>query len=395
MNDNLLRLAHLYEKYTNGQCTPEERTEFMTLVNGDESVDELNRLIEYDVAGNREEKILAIPKANQLFDLILQKAKKQEYHSRQVSKVFTLRRIAVAASVIFLLGLGTYFLLNNNEEKTNTSAAKAPVQNDVAPGGNKAVLTLADGSTIVLDTATNGIIAAQGATKVLMLKNGELAYDNKNATEGVVLYNTISTPRGGQYQVVLSDGTKVWLNAASSLRFPTAFTGNERNVELTGEGYFEVAKNASAPFKATVHGATIEVLGTHFNVNAYNNEAAIKTTLLEGSVQVQSIIGQQSVTIKPGQQAKIESGKLSVLANVDINEVMAWKDGFFEFENLELPAIMRQIERWYDVSVEYKKPVDKHFGGRISRNLSLSNVLRLLETGSTHFTLDANKIIVY
>ncbi len=398
MNDDLLRLAHLYEKYTNGNCTPEERTEFMTLVTGDTSIEELNRLIETDVAGNKQEKIMDAPMANQLFDKILENAKKQEYNTRPGSRIFTLRRMAAAASIIFLLGVGIYFLLLNRKESTTTAniaGVQSRFRNDVAPGGNKAVLTLADGTSIVLDTAANGMLTAQGSTKIVKLENGELAYNTTNAVAGQVLYNTIATPRGGQYQLVLADGSKVWLNAASSLRFPASFTGEERKVELTGEAYFEVAKNAKMPFRVTVAGMEVEVLGTQFNINSYHDEAAIKTTLIEGSVNIKK--GDSRQLLAPGQQVKVDkTGLMKLIRNVDTEEEIAWKNGKFIFSGNDIQSVMRQLEKWYDIDVEYKGDVTKEeFVGMISRSSNISQILQMLErTRTVNFEINGRKVVV-
>ncbi len=227
------------------------------------------------------------------------------------SKTYWWRRPAAAAAVIIILGLSVYFFINNSKQQEKPIVEKIPQQqnNDLSPGGNKAVLTLADGSTIILDSAANGLLTHQGNIKIQKLDNGLLAYaiNGKLITENdQAFYNTISTPRGGQYQITLSDGTKVWLNAASSIRFPVVFTGNERRVEITGEAYFEVAKNAAKPFKVNAANSEIEVLGTHFNVNSYEDEAAIRTTLLEGSVKVSVPSSpHQSSVIMPGQQTGI------------------------------------------------------------------------------------------
>lgn len=298
-----------------------------------------------------------------------------------------------AAAISLLLASGSYFYFRRSYQKQIAKTETQPgIKNDVAPGGNRAVLKLADGTQIILDSANNGTLTQQGNTKIIKLNNGELAY-SPSGDEGKVLYNTISTPKGGQFQIVLSDGTKVWLNAASSLKFPASFAGKERNVELTGEGYFEVAKNPSMPFNVTVGEMKVQVIGTHFNINAYNDEAIIKTTLLEGSVKV-STSDYQSAVLKPNQQAQLQTTnyKLQTVNNVDVSEAMAWKDGFFEFEDMEIPVIMRQIERWYDVSIEYKHTGDtEKFGGRISRNLSLASVLKLLDV---RFRLEGNKLII-
>lgn len=304
-----------------------------------------------------------------------------------------------AAAIVLLLSAVSYFYLKQFEQKPIATTAdqkvneKPAFKNDIPPGGNKALLTLVDGTQIILDSVKNGVLASQGNTKILKLNSGQLVYQPRGQNEKAVI-NTISTPRGGQYQITLEDGSNVWLNAASSLKFPSTFTGNERTVELTGEGYFEVAKNASKPFRVKLNDATIEVLGTHFNINSYNDEESVKTTLLEGSVKV--IKGNTTLMLNPGQQAQIiNTGKIVLNKDVDITEVMAWKDGFFEFENMELPAIMRQVARWYNVSVSFPKVKTKErFGGRISRNLSLSNVLHLLETNNIHFKLEGSNITI-
>jgi ferric-dicitrate binding protein FerR (iron transport regulator) len=338
------------------------------------------------------------PVANQLLDRILENAKKQENHSRPVSKVVTLRRIAAAASIIFLLGVGTYFLLLNRKVNTTaptTAGLQSRFKNDIAPGGNKAILTLADGSTIALDTATNGILTEQGGAKVIKLENGELAYNTTNVEEGKVHYNSISTPRGGQYQLVLADGSKVWLNAASSLRFPATFTGEERKVELTGEAYFEVAKNAKMPFRVRVADMEVEVLGTHFNINSYDDEAAIKTTLVEGSVNIKK--GESRQLLAPGQQVQVDkAGQMKLIRNVDTEEAIAWKNGKFIFTGNDIQSVMRQLEKWYDIDVEYKGNLTREeFVGMISRSSNISQILQMLEkTRTVNFEIKGRKIIV-
>jgi len=305
-------------------------------------------------------------------------------------------RVAAAAILIFIAG-GVFLLLNRTTEKEQVTSNPPPVRNDVAPGGNKAILTLADNSTITLDSAANGALTQQGNTKILKLSDGQLSY-NTTGKPTEVFYNTISTPRGGQYQIVLPDGTKVWLNAVSSLRFPTAFVGDERRVEITGEAYFEVAKNASMPFRVNVAGkGEVEVLGTHFNINSYTEETTINTTLLEGSVKITGLMTNDSRLLSPGQQAQLNSnGQISLNKNPDIEEVMAWKNGKFQFgEAADIATIMRQISRWYDVDVEYKGTVTEHIGGTISRNVNVSKVFEMLEmTGSVKFQVAGKKVIV-
>ncbi len=312
---------------------------------------------------------------------------------------------AVAAAILILLSASMYyvfFLKSEKQELVKTMPVKPSLKNDVAPGGNKAVLTLADGTTIILDNASNGTLSHQGNSKVQKLSNGLLAYTingNQVTENDEAFYNTISTPRGGQYQVTLADGTKVWLNAASSIRFPVVFSGFERKVVITGEAYFEVAKNKAMPFKVLANNAEIEVLGTHFNVNAYDDEPSLKTTLLEGSVKIsvpQSAFGQTAKYLEPGQQAGIlKSGKISVSNDADLEETMAWKNGRFQFESSDLNAILRQIARWYDVDIVYRGNVNLHFTGQLTRNDYVSKVFEKLElTGEVHFKIEGKKIIV-
>ncbi|HEY5370897.1 MAG TPA: FecR family protein [Hanamia sp.] len=300
-----------------------------------------------------------------------------------------------AAAVLFIVGAYVYRILNKKidiQSKTVAINEKHPIM----PGGNKAFLIRSDGSKIVLDSIQNGTVLQKGSTKIIK-QSGILIY-NVSAfpnQDEVVVYNTLSTPRGGQYQVVLSDGTKVWLNASSSLHFPTAFIGNERNVELTGEAYFEVAKNKEKPFHVNViNGMQIEVLGTHFNVNAYGDEGAIKTSLLEGSIKIKK--GNVSGLLKPGQQGVLnKNGGNIEIKNVDMNEVIAWKNGLFQFDGADIKSIMGQIGRWYDVEIEYDgKMPERKFEGKISRDAKLTDVLKILELSNVKFSVQGKIIIV-
>lgn len=302
-----------------------------------------------------------------------------------------------AASIIIIFSLLGLYMFNGFKSKTNNQAVvnkKINSVQDVAPGGTKAILQLADGSSIVLDSTNNGNIANQGQTKIIKI-DGQLAY-NSAGTNKEILYNTITTPRGGQYQLILADGSKVWLNAASSLHFPTNFTGKERKVTLTGEGYFEVAKNADMPFKVDVAGkGEVEVLGTHFNVNAYEDEDVMKATLLEGSVKV--INGNKAVLIEPGQQATINevSNLITINKSVNLEEVVAWKNGLFQFDDTNIKEVMWQIGRWYDLDIVFKGNVpDKRITGKIYRNVNVSNVLKLMEALKIHIEIEGKTIIV-
>ena len=310
-------------------------------------------------------------------------------------RVISFRRIAVAASILGILVLSGFLLFNRSGE---TSFVKGKVnnkrfKNDVSPGGNKAILTLADGSTIVLDEAQNGELAQQGNSKIIKL-DGKLSYDPVNKNPKEVVYNTISTPNGGQYQLELADGSLVWLNATSSIRFPTTFIGKERRIEITGEAYFEIAKNREMPFIVAVNGAEVQVLGTHFNINAYNDEDNVRTTLLEGSVKFVS--GDNSNILKPGQQFQLaKNGAFNVANDVNVDEVVAWKNGLFAFENATIEKVMRQFSRWYDVEIEYRGKTDDLFIAEMRRNIKLSDALKALElTGKVKFDIEGKKIIV-
>ncbi len=302
---------------------------------------------------------------------------------------------SVAAAIVVALAFGGYFLLNRKNKGGEIAGNDTtPVPVIITPGGNKAVLTIADGSTIVLDNAVNGTVTRQGNTQVLKLSDGQLAYNSSNSGANTVLYNTITTPRGGQFEVTLADGSKVKLNASSSLRFPTTFTGNERKVELTGEAYFEVASNSAMPFKVDVKGVQVEVLGTHFNVSAYDDEAAIKTTLAEGKVKVSG--EGKTVSLVPGQLATLDkNNKTLEVGKANVEKELAWVHGLFDFENDHIGDIMRQISRWYDVEVIYETKTDRHYSGGVRRQVNISEVLKMLEdAGGVKFSVNGKKVTV-
>lgn len=299
-----------------------------------------------------------------------------------------------AASVVLVAGL-VYFLVTKKEASQSLAGGSKKTGNTIQPGGDKAVLTLTDGSTIILDSANGGIIASQGSSKVTNL-DGQLSY-NTDASQmnAAVVYNTITTPKGGQYQLTLADGSKVWLNSTSSLRFPTSFQGEKREVELTGEGYFEIAHNAAAPFTVKVNDTEVEVLGTHFNINSYSDEPTLKTTLLEGSVKVKK--NGQFVYLHPGQQAIVDPKEKNIKIdfNVNIEEVIAWKNGKFLFHGADIPTIMRQVARWYDAEVVIEKTPSEPISGGLSRSENVTQLLKILEaTGKVHFKINGKQIIV-
>lgn len=309
------------------------------------------------------------------------------------TKRIKLSRWAIAASILFFMAAGGYFFSINNNSRRQIAAVK-PQKQDVAPGGNKAILTLGDGSTIVLNSAKIGKLARQGNIIIKKAADGQISYNDVSGsrTSKNEVYNIAATPQGGQYQFILADGTKVWLNASSSIKYPVVFSEKERRIELTGEAYFEVAHNAQKPFKVISNGQTVEVLGTHFNINAYNDEQAVKTTLLEGSVKVSA--GKVNHIIKPGQQARFDHGLIDVM-NVDPDEVVAWKNGFFFFEDNNIQEVMRQLSRWYSVEIKYEGQLpSRRFSGEISRNVNLSQILDILSFKQIHYKIDGKTIIV-
>lgn len=310
-----------------------------------------------------------------------------------VRPLFPIRRWAVAAAAVLLLLTGGYYLLRQ-------SPAPAPPQlaqhTDILPGKTGAILTLADGSDIVLDSSQHGLIAMQGTTAI-QLKNGEISYKERNGNHskhtGPVAYNTITTARGRQYQLILPDGTRVWLNAASSLTYPTAFTEKERTVKVTGEAYFDVAANASQPFKVIINDVTsIHVLGTAFNINAYKDEATINTTLITGAVRVSH--QETSQLLKPGQEAQIGQ-QIRLIKEADVNSAVAWKEGIFAFNNADLQTVMRQLARWYDIEVSYEGKIPTAtFTGEIDKTLTLSQVLQGLSATSINYKIEGKKLII-
>lgn len=396
------QFSDLLKRYRLGTCTEEERTWVESWYNK-------RRNNIYNPLTNEEELLAGERIYGNVMSVLTFENRKNVVPLWRQPRVWW-----VAAGTIMLMATAGYFALNNKPVETRTVKTTTPVVQPMAvPGGNKAVLTLADGSSIVLDSAANGALTKQGATTVMKKQDGELVYKTDRKTgEQAIAWNTVSTPRGGQYQIVLPDGTKVWLNAVTALRFPASFVGNERRVGLSGEAYFEVAKNDKMPFIISVvpqpstagglpqelpggeERARVEVLGTHFNVKAYNDEAAIKTTLLEGSVKMSGSKGQ--TLMKPGQQARVgRDGKMSLDEKADVDEAVAWKNGRFQFNEADVETVMRDIARWYDVTIEYagKVPAEK-FEGEIPRNSSITEVFKILELSNVHCKIEGKKVTV-
>jgi transmembrane sensor len=339
------------------------------------------------------------PDAEALWQNIQLKIREQSLLNQAVTKPFSVfhlytRKWMAAAAVLLLMLSGSYYFLKSvpQEQVKEISKTIAPKGDIAPPNANLAVLTLADGTNVYLDSVGNGTLAQLDGIAITKTDNGQIAY-NGNATGGVT-FNTLSLPKGSKpFHIVLADGSHVWLNAASSITYPTAFAGVERKVNITGEAYFEVANNAAMPFIVSHNQMNVRVLGTHFNVNTYEDEKAGKITLLEGLVQVEQ--DGKIKGLKPGQQAMILEENIKVLQGIDIDEVMAWKNDLFYFNGADIKTIMRQIEKYYDVEIEYRDEVNYQFVAKISRQVNVSEFLKILElTNLIHFKIEGRKIIV-
>lgn len=402
--DKRKSIENLFARYLNNECSPGE-VEILLQHFGVENNDAFLRKL---IRGCMESSINAATSDSQEIEDLLNNTflKIKEKISRDESEIsvhiMPRKRawlMAAATTVSFLLlSIAGYFLLNNKKENHLVATHKVLPVNDIAPGRNNAILTLDNGRIIVLDSAGDGTLAQQGNTDVQKI-NGQIAYHKTGiTTHSKPVYNTITTANANQYQLILTDGSKVWLNAASSIRFPASFTGKERKVTITGEVYFEIAKDATRPFKVDFKnrkGANeeIEVLGTHFNVNAYLNEPEMATTLLEGSVKIKN--GDDIKRLTPGQQARITSKGIEIKNNINEDQVVAWKDGYFLFDDTDIYTLMRQVERWYNVQVNfYGKVTEDGFSGKISRNVSLSNFIKVLQLNDIKIRTQGRTIIV-
>ena len=373
------QLNRLLEKYATGSCTTDEVRQLESWFNriGSEPTEELSE-------ASQQRMLKAF-------------GNNPRFRKKEPARIFTWpvwQSIVVAASLVGIVMLtGLWFIRNQARPQPET------VKNDIRPGGSKALLTLADGRKVILDSVNNGSIANQSGFTVIKTKPGLLTYTVTSTPEILaaaksIAYNSIETPLGGQYQVILTDGTKVWLNAASSIRFPAAFAATERKVEITGEVYFEVAKNPKRPFLVVSDKQTVEVLGTHFNVKAYSNDPSAITTLLEGSVKVTTKDNIQKILV-PGQRAVLHANSIMV-EETNTEEAVAWKNGYFRFNDEKIESVMRQLSRWYNIEVNYEGPLsDEEFNGRISRAKNISQVLKMLEkTKGVHFKIAERKVTV-
>ncbi|WP_164735308.1 FecR family protein [Pseudoflavitalea rhizosphaerae] len=364
--------------------------------------------------------LLMLPEYQEQLDAIMQEQQEQGYtmqaafeesyvnmrrslQTRIQPKYVRMYRIwwaAAAAVVVFIAGIWFF----GNDQKTNQTAAEQPKPAIEIPAGQEgAVLTLADGSKMILDSMGNGMLSHQNGSD-LLLSNGQLEYKKAGEVAGEETYNTLSTPKGRQFRLMLPDGSVAWLNAASSIRYPTRFTKDVRRVEVTGEVYFEAAtvmqKGKKVPLVVNADNRfEVEVLGTHFNVNAYADEPALNTTLLEGKVSVTSTRSGEKVVLQPGEQASLQTqaGAMRelVVRKADAGKVMAWKNGVFDFEDARIDEVMRQLKRWYDIDVKYESGVpDIEFVGKMTRDIPLNGLLIALKKSNVHFRLEGRTLIV-
>ena len=403
------------ERYSQNQHTPEEHELFLRWFNSISAQEAQHVMDHYakmsgrqPVFGQSDENESLIRKIEDRIDRIEQ----QDYmpETKVIAWSGYLRRLS-AAAVILMIGIGSYYVFFNKINAPQSKPQEVAVY-DAAPGGNRAMLILSDGSKINLNEAVAGKIASQSGIQINKVTDGQLVYDKESAAntapEKSELFNQINTPKAGQYQINLSDGTKVWLNSLSSIRFPAVFNDTERKVEITGEVYFEVAgyrvNNRKVPFLVVCNNQVIEVVGTHFNVNSYRDESVVKTTLLEGSVKVyalNAITGKESkaVKLRPGEQSIVKQAKSSnaiAVEKVDTESAIAWQKGYFKFKDTDIQEVMRQLSRWYDLDVVFNGPLPKdQFTGFVSKKVAISNVLNILEEGGgVKFSVKNKKVEV-
>ena len=389
-------MQELFKKYLENECSPGEAKKLMGYFEDPENEVYLRSFINETLEnGDTEEN--GDQWATMQDETFAEIKKQLNTEKGKLVPFFRKTWFRVAAAAVLLAGgFGIYNLISKTNREADFVHTNVSMQ-PPAPGNNKAILTLADGSTVNLETARVGPLSKQGNTRLLKAADGQVLYKSLNEKSTEVLLNSIATPRAGQYQVILSDGSAVWLNAASSLRFPATFSGKERKVVLTGEAYFEVAKHTSMPFKVEIPGkAEVVVLGTHFNVNAYNDEAVVNTTLLEGSVHIKGLATGKSQIIIPGEQAELGgNGEIIINKKANTEQAIAWKNGVFNFNKADLGMVLRQLSRWYDLDiiVEGQLPV-RQFNGEIQRNLKLSQILRVLEQNEVHCKIEGKKLII-
>lgn len=380
------RLQQLFDRYYAGHATPAEEEELMLYIRSGQHDGVIGNAMKRNWLEAADHTPLFEPhQSESMLASILASGKQRRRWSARI----WVRYAAVAAVLAVVAGLWVV-----RKEASEKPAAVNSIRNgDVAPGGNKALLTLADGHGIELDRVESGLVARQGNTEITKQEDGLVVYNSRSTAVVTPGLNKVSTPRGGQYKVQLPDGSKVWLNAFSSIRFPSVFPASERRVEITGEAYFEVTRDPARPFTVSFNGSEVQVLGTSFNVMAYADERVSKTTLVEGSVSIRNKLGH--AMLRPGQQAALLPGGRIETAFKPVDEAVAWKDGMFYFKNAGVKDVMRQLSRWYDVEVSYRGEVPvKQFTGRVSRDVNLSEIIGMLRYAGVNCSLENNSILI-
>lgn len=405
MNQN--KLDELLGLFVEGKISKEEYDQLFIFLANDLNDEMINYSIDQELAKMKTGTGLSEEEKNLIYCNISEFKHIEEVQNleveRPVKQIFkTVYQVGIAASILIMLSVGLYFYTNRTIVQPIAAVKSLPFSKEqvIAPGGNKAILTLSDGSRIILQDAKNGVVANQSGVSIQKTSDGELLYSfakDKIQAAGKlsekIVYNKIETPTGGKYQINLPDGSKVWLNSSSTLRYPALFSGNTREVELSGEAYFDVAKDKTKPFKVITKDQIVEVLGTQFNINSYPDEGTFKTTLIEGSVKI--IYKDEVVLLSPGQQFQPNSRSAKV-QEADTEEVLAWKNGYFLFKNEDIQSIMRKLSRWYNVEVSYSGEIPHvGFGGNISRSKDISEVLKVLQlTNAVHFKVEERRITV-
>jgi len=355
------KMEQLLHRYLSGTCTPDERIQ----------VEQWYRRL--DLQGE-------LPSREEMEnDLGEVRKRLPRAPERRLAPWY---RYVAAAAVAAVMAIGIYvYLFQPGRPDTQSGLAATALPDDLAPGGNRAILRLADGTEIVLDERPDGTVAQEGEHAIYKQADGELVYqpEASEADRDAPIFNRLQTPRGGQYHLVLPDGTQVWLNAASTLTYAIGGATRERLVQLDGEAYFEVARDPDRPFRVVSRGHVVEVLGTHFNVNSYPDEPLVRTTLVEGAVRVSADSDQRPVMLAPGEQALWAEGSPLTVRKVDVAQAVAWKNGKFNFNDSDVATVMRELSRWYDVDVivEGEQP-DITLSGEVYRNTNASNVLDIL-----------------
>jgi transmembrane sensor len=393
------RLDYLYSRCLHGDASEPEKEEFLKLIRIPENEIHARQLLHDAFGAHKEMEDVSPLTAASILEAIFQSDDKNNRRGTYFAKFRRLPSIAkvwsAVAVLLILFGAGAYFFFH--PKMPANLAAVPPAKYDAMPGGNKATLTLAGGQKIILDSAANGQLARQGNTKIVKLDGGGLAYSSSKGNKEV-FYNTLSIPAGGQYKLILPDGTAVWLNAASSITYPTVFTGNERRVTLSGEAYFEVVHDARTPFIVHTERQNITDIGTSFNVNTYPEEEDVATTLIRGAVKISGINYSdfEAKILKPGQQSRLlRDGKMDVVDRADTAAAIAWKEGLFDFDNTNLTLVLRQLGRWYDVKIKYEGRVpDREFHGKLPMDLKLSQVLKIFKEVGLEFRLEDGTIVI-